>query len=141
MNVQEFQRSLGESGLDAVVAVSQPNVFYTSGAYILTQVSIPDRLAMTVLPASGDDALLVCNIEESLARQESWIDDVRSYVEFAEAPFGIIGLETSLALSLRGLGAAGLDLPAILGRMTSAPAGILGLDAGTLRPGAGAILR
>ncbi len=91
MNVQEFQRSLGESGLDAVVAVSQPNVFYTSGAYILTQVSIPDRLAMTVLPASGDDALLVCNIEESLARQESWIDDVRSYVEFAEAPMHLLG--------------------------------------------------
>jgi Xaa-Pro dipeptidase len=86
MNVAEFQRTLGESGFDAVVAVSQPNVFYTSGAYIMTQVSIPDRLAMTVLPRGGDDALLVCNIEESLASKESWINDVRSYVEFAERP-------------------------------------------------------
>jgi len=90
MNVQEFERSLAESGLDAVVAVSQPNVFYTSGAYILTQVSVPDRLAMTVLPASGEDALLVCNIEEGLARDESWIEDVRSYVEFAEAPMHLL---------------------------------------------------
>jgi Xaa-Pro aminopeptidase len=90
MNVAEFQRTLGESGFDAVVATSQPNVFYTSGAYIMTQVRIPDRLAMTVLPASGDDALLVCNIEESLARQESWIHDVRSYVEFAESPMHLL---------------------------------------------------
>ena len=90
MNVAEFQRTLGESGFDAVVATSQPNVFYTSGAYFITQISIPDRLAMTVLPTSGDDALLVCNIEESLARQESWIEDVRSYVEFAETPMHLL---------------------------------------------------
>lgn len=90
MNVREFQRSLGESGFGAVVAVSQPNVFYTSGAYILTQVSVPDRLAMTVLPANGEDALLVCNIEEGLSREESWIEDVRSYVEFAEAPMHLL---------------------------------------------------
>jgi Xaa-Pro dipeptidase len=90
MNVAEFQRTLGDSTFDAVVAVSRPNVFYTSGAYFMTQISIPDRLAMTVLPKSGDDALLVCNIEESLARQESWIDDVRSYVEFAETPMHLL---------------------------------------------------
>lgn len=90
MNVAEFQRTLDNSVFDAVVAVSQPNVFYTSGAYILTQLTIPDRLAMTVLPRSGGDALLVCNIEESLARKESWIDDVRSYVEFAETPMHLL---------------------------------------------------
>lgn len=56
-------------------------------------------------------------------------------VEFSEAPFGIIGLETSLALSL-GLRAAGMDLLTILERMTIAPARILGVEAGTLRPGA-----
>jgi Xaa-Pro aminopeptidase len=90
MNVAEFERMLGESAFDAVVAVSQPNVFYTSGAYIMTQISIPDRLAMTVLLKRGDDVLLVCNIEESLAGQESWIGDVRSYVEFAESPMHLL---------------------------------------------------
>jgi len=59
-------------------------------------------------------------------------------VEFAEAPFGIIGLETSLALSVGGLRAAGMQLPTILERMTVAPARILGVDAGTLRPGVAA---
>jgi dihydroorotase len=57
-------------------------------------------------------------------------------VEFTMAPFGIIGLETSLALSITQLGAAGLELLTIVERMTTAPARILGLDAGTLRPGA-----
>jgi dihydroorotase len=59
-------------------------------------------------------------------------------VEFAEAPFGIIGLETSLALSVTGLRAAGMSLATIVERMTIAPARILGLEAGTLRPGAAA---
>jgi len=90
MNVKEFEETLHASVFDAVVAVSQANVFYTSGAYIMTQASIPDRLAMTVLPRGGDDALLVCNIEESLAREESWIEDVRSYVEFAETPMALL---------------------------------------------------
>lgn len=90
MNVEEFQRALGESGFDAVVPVCQANVFYTSGALIMTQTSIPDRLALSVLPKEGDDALLVCNIEESLAKDESWIEDVRSYVEFAESPISLL---------------------------------------------------
>jgi Xaa-Pro dipeptidase len=90
MNVEEFQRQLDQSGFDVVVASSLWNVFYTSGAYIHTQVSIPDRLALTVLPKKGDDALLVCNIEESLAKDESWIKDVRSYVEFAQSPVALL---------------------------------------------------
>jgi Xaa-Pro dipeptidase len=90
MNVEELQRTLSESGFDAVVATSLPNVFYTSGAFIHTQVSIPDRLAITVLPKGGDNALLVCNIEESLAKEESWIEDVRSYVEFAQSPIALL---------------------------------------------------
>jgi Xaa-Pro aminopeptidase len=90
MNVEEFRRQLDLSGFDVVVATSMWNVFYTSGAYIHTQVSIPDRLALTVLPKKREDALLVCNIEESLARDESWIKDVRSYVEFAQSPIELL---------------------------------------------------
>jgi len=90
MNVDEFQRQLDQSGFDVVVATSLHNVLYTSGAYIHTQVSIPDRLALTVLPKKGEDALLVCNIEESLSRDESWIKDVRSYVEFAQSPVSLL---------------------------------------------------
>jgi dihydroorotase len=60
-------------------------------------------------------------------------------VEYDLAPFGIIGLETSLALALTTLVRGGhLPLSDVIERMTLAPARILGLDAGTLRPGAAA---
>lgn len=58
-------------------------------------------------------------------------------VEFDRAPFGIIGLETSLALAITSLVVPGhLDLPALVRLMSTAPAAILCLDAGTLKKGA-----
>jgi dihydroorotase len=62
-------------------------------------------------------------------------------VEFDRAPFGIIGLETSLALAITSLVVPGkLPLPTVLRRMTVAPAGILGIEGGTLKKGAAADL-
>jgi dihydroorotase len=54
--------------------------------------------------------------------------------EFAQASFGIIGVETSLATSLKYL-QGHLSLPQIIEKMTSAPAQVLGLEGGTLREG------
>ncbi len=57
-------------------------------------------------------------------------------VEFAEAPFGITGLETSLGLVITELVEPGLvPLERAVELMTSAPAKILSLDAGVLREG------
>jgi len=61
-------------------------------------------------------------------------------VEFNHAAFGVVGLETLLAVSLKVLGNAPGDLPRILARMTSAPARILGLDSGRLEVGRAADL-
>ena len=60
----------------------------------------------------------------------------------AEAPSGMVGLETSLALTLTGLYHTGkLPLPWIVAKMSSAPALLLGLDKkGTVAPGADADL-
>jgi dihydroorotase len=58
-------------------------------------------------------------------------------VEFDRAPFGIIGLETSLALAITSLVVPGLlELGDIVRLMSTAPAAILGLEAGTLKKGA-----
>jgi dihydroorotase len=58
-------------------------------------------------------------------------------VEFADAPFGIVGLETELGLFMKLLIQAGvLDWPAMLAKLTINPARLLGLDRGTLAPGA-----
>jgi len=58
-------------------------------------------------------------------------------VEFAEAPFGIVGLETELGLFQKLLIDGGvLDWPGMLAKLTINPARLLGLDRGTLAPGA-----
>ncbi len=57
-------------------------------------------------------------------------------VEFDRAPFGIVGLETALSLSLRLVDEGVLTLPEMISKMTRVPASILNIDAGTLKTGA-----
>jgi len=59
-------------------------------------------------------------------------------VEFVHAANGIIGLETSLALTLALVRAGELALPRAIERLTSGPFRAFGLPAGTLAPGAAA---
>jgi dihydroorotase len=57
-------------------------------------------------------------------------------LEFQLAPFGIIGLETALAMYIRALVLPGhIDWPDLIRLMTVGPAEILGLEKGTLQPG------
>ncbi len=57
--------------------------------------------------------------------------------EFDLAPFGIVGLETMLPLSIKYLVEPGhLSLSQVIEKMTAAPARVLGLPGGTLREGA-----
>ena len=59
--------------------------------------------------------------------------------EFDYAPFGVISLETALAVSLEALYHSGeMTLPQVLEKLTVAPAKILGIPAGTLSNGADA---
>jgi len=57
-------------------------------------------------------------------------------VEFAEAAFGLIGLETSVGLSLRLVHEGVLPLSRLIALMSTNPARILGLPGGTLKVGA-----
>lgn len=61
-------------------------------------------------------------------------------VEFDQAPFGILGLETELGLFLDLLlhKKKAIDLPRLIELYTSSPAKLLGLECGTLRDGAAA---
>jgi dihydroorotase len=59
-------------------------------------------------------------------------------IEFNLALNGIVGLETSLPLSLRLVEEKVLDMKGVVERMSLNPARILGLDRGTLKPGAAA---
>jgi dihydroorotase len=63
--------------------------------------------------------------------------DYEKEVEFDYAPFGITGLETELALSLMQLyHTKRLGLADLIAKFTVAPARLLGLPKGVLRPGA-----
>ena len=56
--------------------------------------------------------------------------------EFADAPFGIVGLETALALVVTELVEPGiLDFPALVDRMSTRPAKLFHLEGGTLATG------
>jgi dihydroorotase len=57
-------------------------------------------------------------------------------VEFDQAAFGIVGLETALGLGLKLVAEGVLDLPTLVTRMSLGPARLLGLPAGTLDVGA-----
>lgn len=57
-------------------------------------------------------------------------------VEFDQAAFGIVGLETALGLGLTLVADGVLDLPTLAARMSLGPARLLGLPAGTLDVGA-----
>lgn len=62
--------------------------------------------------------------------------ELEKLVEFDRAPFGIIGLETSLPLALTMLVRSGaMDLASVIERMSTQPARILGIEGGTLQPG------
>ena len=55
----------------------------------------------------------------------------------AEAPFGMIGLESALPVYVKALVESGLlDWPQLIARMTANPARVLGLRTGSLEPGA-----
>lgn len=86
MNRSKFREVFKRSGLDAVVASSLENVFYTSGAQIETQRRLRDRPVFSILTANDEQSLVVCDIEESLARSQTWVADVHVYVEFAQSP-------------------------------------------------------
>lgn len=106
MNLERFEGLLAESGLDAVVASSLENVSYLSGARMVMQRLIPDRLALLLWPGPGEPALVVCKGEDVACRDDCWIEDMRSYTEFVTSPVDLLAdavVEKGLAKSRLGI--------------------------------------
>jgi Xaa-Pro aminopeptidase len=72
--------------VDVLVAMSPENFTYVGQTHIITVKLLPPRQAFAVLSRKGEPFALVCSIEESLAREESWIKDIRTYTEFKDHP-------------------------------------------------------
>ena len=73
---------------------------------------------------------------DAICSDHAPVDDDAKQLPFAEAEPGATGLELLLPLCLKWATESGQPLGAALARITSIPAGILGIDAGTLRVGA-----
>ena len=94
--------------VDVLVAMNPENFTWASGAWVLTVASLRPRHAYAIIPRDGEPATLVCSIEENTMRDESWIDDVETYTEFADEPV----LKLAELLKARGWdrGRIGIDL-------------------------------
>jgi Xaa-Pro dipeptidase len=86
MQWANLRHAMAGAGLDGLVAVSPENVVYSSGARLITQKIARQRIAAVVLPQEGDPVLLVGQVDESLAREQSRIRDVRTFVEQRDRP-------------------------------------------------------
>lgn len=87
---ERLKEKLCADNIDAAVIISPANTLYFSETYIMTQTDIPDRLAITVLPANGDPAIIACIIEKNTVESETWIKDRRYYIEFQESPIAFL---------------------------------------------------
>ncbi len=94
------------------------------------------------LRSAGDVAAIKRGLRDgtldAIATDHAPQSSVEKEVEFEYAANGIIGLETSLALSLRLVTEGVLTLPQLVEKMSLNPAKILRLHKGTLKPGADA---
>jgi dihydroorotase len=101
-----------------------------------------DPLANFVPPlrATRDRDALRAGVEDgtidAICSDHAPVDDDAKQVPFAEADPGATGLELLLPLTLKWAAEARVPLVRALARVTSLPAAILGVDAGTIRIGA-----
>ncbi|MDQ0510673.1 dihydroorotase [Ancylobacter amanitiformis] len=87
----------------------------------------PDRRALVQAVADGLIDVIVSDHDPQDV-------DVKR-LPFSEAAFGAIGLETMLAAGLRLVNDGSVELMTLIRAMSTRPAELLGLPAGTLRPG------
>lgn len=87
---RRVQEALKEKNLDAMLAISMENFFWLSQSLVTTMKSIPDRLGIVLTPLNEEPTILVCSIEESLVRDDSWIQDIQTYEEFTQSPIAVL---------------------------------------------------
>jgi len=101
------------------------------------------RLEPPLRSARDRDALcggLADGTVDCIVSDHTPVDEDRKHLPFAEAEPGATGLELLLPLALKWGVQSKLTLAQTLARVTSAPARILGVDAGRIAPGAPADL-
>ena len=106
INMAALKQGMEAEGLDVLLAISQETFFYVTDTLLLSQKILPTRLCMAILPRDGPPAALVCYCEELQTRQDSWITDIHTYLEFQESPVKVL-VEL---LKARGFGVARIGI-------------------------------
>ncbi|MGA2465056.1 MAG: Xaa-Pro peptidase family protein [Thermodesulfobacteriota bacterium] len=84
--IQKQREEMRKGGYDALVSISPENTTYTAGVAIPSQSTIRQRHVICLVPVTGDPKMIVVNMEESFARANVRIKDIRAYNEFTESP-------------------------------------------------------
>jgi Xaa-Pro dipeptidase len=77
MDLGRMRELMYSEGVNAVVATSVENVYYSTGNYNFILRLLPDRPSFAIFPEDSDPVYLVHTIEEDFAKKDSWIKDVR----------------------------------------------------------------
>jgi dihydroorotase len=129
-------RDAKRRGLPVTAEVTPHHLFLTdeacAGYDTSTRVNPPLRGQSDV---EAMRAALADGTMDAVATDHAPHSPVEKDVEFELASPGIIGLETALALCLELVAAGLLSPSALVARMSTAPAKILGVPGGTLAPG------
>lgn len=133
----ELIRAAKAKGLDVTAEVTPHHLILTEerveGYDTDAKVSPPLRTAEDL---AGLRAGLVDGTIDVIATDHAPHTTEDKAVEFSAAPSGLVGLETAVALVLDRLVATGVvTLDILVQRCSLAPARILGIEAGSLRPG------
>ena len=138
----EIVRRAKARGLSITAEVSALNLLLTDGA--LAQYDTHLKLNPPLREESDRLALIAALVDgtiDAICSDHSPCTATEKDCEFDQAPFGAATLETTFAAAYEAIVAGGhADLALLLARLTSGPARVLGLNAGTLRTGAEADL-
>lgn len=134
----EIVRRAKARGLPVTAEVSALHLLLTDAA--LAQYDTRLKLNPPLREERDREALLAAVVDgtlDAICSDHSPCTATEKDCEFDLAPFGAATLETAFAAAHTALVAEGpAKLPTLIARLTSGPARVLGLDAGTLRDGA-----
>ncbi len=88
--IDRLVERIGNSGLDAIIALSPENVTYVAGFVVPSQSLMRWRHALCILMADGRVSMVAIDMEASTVRTHAGIKDLRVYREFTEDPMDIL---------------------------------------------------
>lgn len=103
---QVQKAAMRRTGLAAMILIAPENVAWTVGVEIPSQRIVRHRHAAVLMPAEGEPAMVVVNVEEGFARSRADVREIIAYNEFTEQPMRILA---DLLLQRRIQGRVGIE--------------------------------